>query len=355
MKTLQKSTKGNLPATLSKLRKELAAITSPEDALKVCDRAALARDAFKLIGRSVEECNPLAEIYMLANWRFGDFVKDNPEGRPKKLLTDTKFPGTRNQRQYARCLRNTATETDIEKYVRAATESLEQASIAGYLRTRKKARGREIDANRDALRLSLDSIPIADRWQIHHADMGTWQTDKQFDWIITDPPYPKEFLPLYETLSLRAKDWLKDGGLLVAMCGQSYLDEIMTLMSRHLTYYWTAAYLTPGQPTPLRQVNVNTTWKPLLIFANGEYSGKIFGDVFRSEANDKDFHDWGQSLSGMTDIITKLALPGESILDPFCGAATTGLAALGHGCLFEGIEIDIERAELACGRLHEYA
>lgn len=352
MKTLQK-TKGNLPATLSKLRKELDAITSPEDALKVCDRAALARDAFKLIGRSVEECNPLAEIYMRAHWRFGDFIKDVPhnvEGR-----TDTPLPGTKDQRRYARRFRASAVEADIQEYVRAATAELQQASIAGYLQARKEARGEEIAANRDALRLSLDSIPIADRWQIHHADMETWQTDKQFDWIITDPPYPKEFLPLYEVLALRAKEWLKDGGLLVAMCGQSYLDEIMTLMSRHLTYYWTAAYLTPGQPTPLRQVNVNTTWKPLLIFANGEYSGKIFGDVFRSEANDKDFHDWGQSLSGMTDIITKLALPGESILDPFCGAATTGLAALGHGCLFEGIEIDIERAELACGRLHEYA
>ena len=196
-------------------------------------------------------------------------------------------------------------------------------------------------------------VKQSDKWNVYHGDIETWKPVKQYDFIITDPPYPKEFLPLWDVLAYRANEFLKDGGLLIAMSGQSYLDDIYKMMSEHLEYYWTAAYLTPGQPTPLRQVNVNSTWKPLLIFSKGQYKGKIFGDVFTSPGNDKDHHKWGQSVGGMYDIISKICLPGQSILDPFCGAGTTGIAALQHGCFFDGVEKDIENVNISKGRLSE--
>jgi len=196
-------------------------------------------------------------------------------------------------------------------------------------------------------------VAQSEKWSVYHGDIATWKAPRQYDFIITDPPYPKEFLQLWNTLAVRAKDWLKPGGLLIAMSGQSYLDEVYTIMSKHMDYYWTASYLTPGQPTPLRQVNVNSTWKPLLIYVNGKYSGKIFGDVFVSDGNDKDHHKWGQSVSGMYDIISKICLPGQYILDPFCGAGTTGIAALKHGCLFDGLELLEENVNISKGRLSE--
>lgn len=190
-------------------------------------------------------------------------------------------------------------------------------------------------------------------WNVWRGDISTWQTSRQYDFIITDPPYPKEFLPLWEVLGRRANEWLKEGGLLIAMSGQSYLDNIFSILGQYLEYYWTAAYLTPGQPTPLRQVNVNSTWKPLLIYSKGKYSGKIFGDVFVSKGNDKVNHKWGQSESGMFDIISKICLPGQSILDPFCGAGTTGVAALRHGCLFDGLELEEENVNISKARLND--
>ena len=183
--------------------------------------------------------------------------------------------------------------------------------------------------------------------------MTTIKVDRQFNFIITDPPYPKEYLHLYGELARRANGWLFDGGLLIAMCGQSYLNQIYSMMSEHLTYYWTAAYLTPGQPTPLRQVNVNSTWKPLLIFSKGKYTGKIFGDVFVSDGNDKSLHKWGQSESGMYDIISKIVLEGQSILDPFCGAGTTLVAGLKHNCFVTGIELEEANVNISKGRLAE--
>ncbi len=228
--------------------------------------------------------------------------------------------------------------------------------LAGNLtlvKAKKKIQAEKITEARAEIAQLGKSVKPSDRWNVCHGNMETAKFEQQFDFIITDPPYPKEYLHLYETLAVRANEWLKEGGLLVAMCGQSYLDEIYAMMSRHIEYYWTAAYLTPGQPTPLRQVNVNTTWKPLLIFSKGRYTGKIFGDVFVSDGNDKSMHKWGQSESGMTSIISKMCLEGQSILDPFCGAGTTGVAALKHGCFFTGIEADQENVNIAKGRLAE--
>jgi len=192
------------------------------------------------------------------------------------------------------------------------------------------------------------------KWRIYNDSMETIKLNEQFDFIITDPPYPKEYLPLYETLSIRANEWLKPTGLMLVMCGQSYLDEILALMTKHIDYYWMAAYLTPGQPTPLRNRQVNCSWKPILIFGNRDYKGKIFGDVFSSDRSEKEFHEWQQSISGMEAIIKQFCLPGQSILDPFCGTGTTGIAALKHGCRFVGIELDPQTAEVARGRLSDY-
>lgn len=248
--------------------------------------------------------------------------------------------------------RTVATVKKIEREAPDLVEKMERGEITAH-KAMKTLRAREIKQKRNEIAEAGKSVPLHNRWNIYHADMQTWQAEKQYDWIITDPPYLKEYRHLYEILAIRANEWLKDGGLVVAMAGQSYLDELYFFMSQHLDYYWTAAYLTPGQPTPLRQRNVNTTWKPLLIFSKGEYKGKIFGDVFKSDSNDKAMHKWGQSESGMSDIISKMCLPGQSILDPFCGAGTTGIAAIKHGCFFDGVETEIENVNISKGRLND--
>ena len=200
-----------------------------------------------------------------------------------------------------------------------------------------------------------EATPINQRWNIHQANINEYQTDKRYDFIITDPPYPKEYLPLYGVLAKRSAEWLKPGGLLVAMCGQSYLNEIYELMGQSLEYYWTACYLTPGQATALWQKQVISNWKPVLIYGiNRYYGGKIFSDVYKSDSNDKALHKWGQSVSGLYSLVRNICLPGQSILDPFCGAGSTGVAALMHGCLFDGLDIDQESVNITRGRLAEY-
>lgn len=174
------------------------------------------------------------------------------------------------------------------------------------------------------------------------------------DWVITDPPYPKEFLHLYNGLGQVAAHVLKPGGSLLCMIGQSYLPDIIAALGKHLTYHWTIAYLTPGgQATQLFPRRVNTFWKPVLWFTKGEYAGDWIGDVTRSEVNDNDkrFHHWGQSESGMADLMARFVKPGDRVLDPFMGAGTTGAIALSMGAYFVGFDNDADAFNEATVRL----
>ena len=174
------------------------------------------------------------------------------------------------------------------------------------------------------------------------------------DVIITDPPYGKDYLHLYEALGKVASRVLKDGGSLFLMTGQSYLPEIFDKMKTHLSYNWTIAYLTPGgQSVQLWERKVNTFWKPVLWFVKGKYEGHWIGDVTQSMPNDNDkrFMGWQQSESGMGDLVDRVTTVDSLILDPFMGSGTTGFAAIRLGRKFIGIDIDPEMVKVAKKRL----
>ena len=146
---------------------------------------------------------------------------------------------------------------------------------------------------------------------------------------------------------------LKNGGSLICMTGQSYLPDVIRLLSTEMRYHWCLSYLTPGgQSSQLFQRRVNTFWKPVLWFVKGDYSGDWTGDVLKSSVNDNDkrFHEWGQSISGMKDIIERLTNPDDTILDPFLGGGTTGFVSVTRGRKFIGVDIDFLMLEYDCGK-----
>lgn len=214
------------------------------------------------------------------------------------------------------------------------------------VRREQKAAEEEIAASapRDTSAYRLIQCPLAE----------VALDDMQADWIITDPPYPKDFLSLYDDLASFAEQHLKPGGSLLALVGQSYLPEVMARLTGRLRYQWTLAYLTPGgQSVQLWDRHVNTFWKPVLWFVKGEYKGDWVGDVIKSDVNDNDkrHHHWGQSESGMADLIWRFTHPGEMIIDPFLGGGTTGVVAVTMGRQFIGIDIDEAAIEKSARRL----
>lgn len=226
---------------------------------------------------------------------------------------------------------------------------------AAYKSVRKQKRQEEKARAKAAVPADLPAATA--RYRVIHAEfqragMGIASAD----WIVTDPPYSKKFLSLYADLSEFAARILKPGGSLLAMVGQSYLPGVMQLLSRHLAYHWTLAYKTPGgQAVQLWDRKVNTFWKPLLWFTKGRYEGDWIGDVCSSAVNDNDkrFHEWGQSESGMADIIDRFTYPGQTICDPLCGGGTTGVVAVRMNRLFIGIDRDGDAVATSLRRLAE--
>ena len=169
------------------------------------------------------------------------------------------------------------------------------------------------------------------------------------DAIITDPPYPAEYLPLLDDLAVWADKVLTPDGVLAVMIGQTYLPDVYRRLDGHRPYRWTMAYLTPGgQAVQVWPRKVNAFWKPVILYGGGDW----LGDVARSKVNDndKDHHHWGQSESGMADLIGRLTKPGDLVVDPFAGAGTTLLVAAEMGRRTIGAELDPTHHAAAVGR-----
>ena len=169
------------------------------------------------------------------------------------------------------------------------------------------------------------------------------------DAVITDPPYPQEFLHVFTELAEGCK--LADVPIVAVMSGQSYLPEVMRRLCEHLRYRWTLAYMTPGgQAVQQWQAKVNTSWKPVLLFGDAV---DWFGDVAISKPNhnDKRFHGWGQSESGMADLVERLTKPGQLVCDPFLGGGTTAVVSLALGRRFVGCDIDQAHVEQSKARV----
>ena len=81
----------------------------------------------------------------------------------------------------------------------------------------------------------------------------------------------------------------------------------------------------------------------------------VLVDVFRSERPDKtvgrQIDGWGQSETGMAEIVEHLTQRGDLVVDPFMGAGTTGVVCRELGRRFVGCDIDADAVAAARERL----
>ena len=153
-----------------------------------------------------------------------------------------------------------------------------------------------------------------------------WE-DNSIDHIITDPPYPEEYLNEWSDLSKVASRILKPSGYCICYAGHYNLPEYINRLAGHLKYYWIMAFMftTHNQIFPR---NIFAHFKPILIFQKEplKANNKWITDVLKPIKPEKDMMDWQQDVGSLTQMINNFTQKGEIILDPFAGSGTTGIA-----------------------------
>ena len=163
--------------------------------------------------------------------------------------------------------------------------------------------------------------------------------------VLTDPPYPKEFLPLWSDLGRWASSALADDGILVAYSGQMFLPEVLSRLSDHLEYWWCGAVVHKGNGNlsplgfPVRKV-INQ-WKPLVMFYKKGGAGfqRTFRDLLNGVGPEKSDHNWQQPDEEAKILVEAFSVAGELVVDPFAGSGGFCKAAFELGRIAVGAEI----------------
>jgi len=199
----------------------------------------------------------------------------------------------------------------------------------------------------------INSIKVPPEIDLRLGDFREVLKDvKNVDAIITDPPYGKNYLQLWDDIGKFAKEKLKEYGYLVAYSGKMFLPQVLDILSKHLNYFWTFCLLLPGGTSIIDGINVMDAWKPVLIFQKGKSKLlKTVRDVVENETREKDLHEWQQGLPGMKKFVEIFTEPGDIVCDPMFGSGTVALACKELKRKFVGAEINKEAFNLAKVRL----
>lgn len=192
-------------------------------------------------------------------------------------------------------------------------------------------------------------------YQLYHGDclevMGKMESNS-IDAIITDPPYPKEYLPLYYGMAKEAARILKDGGSLLTIAPHYALPNLINEFGKYLKYRWIISMWQKSGAHPRMAMGIEVLWKPILWYVKRAYpQGRGFiVDGFENIQPKKKYHKWEQSET-WAEYCMKFVPQGGVVLDPFLGGATTAVVAKRLGYPFIGIEKDLTTFKIAQNRL----
>ena len=177
------------------------------------------------------------------------------------------------------------------------------------------------------------------------------------DAVITDPPYGIDYIASTPNASTHLKIANDDGSLdlryllemdcsVIAWGANCYPDQ---LPHRGRWLCWdkrggsSAADKMLGSPFELAWTNKKNGYGAMLRLLHG-------GVVNNDQANLARVHPTQKPIALMAWCIKQAGNP-ETILDPFMGSGTTGVAAMQLGRKFIGIEIEPKYFDIACERI----
>jgi hypothetical protein len=175
--------------------------------------------------------------------------------------------------------------------------------------------------------------------------------DDSVDLFLTDPPF--DDIEGYERLAELAAAKLKPGRLCLAYTGHMRLPEVLNVMGRHLTYWWTFAVVFGGQPVLIHSRHIQNRSRLIVAFARPPMrpAARSLADAIEGGGREKDHHDWGQGEAEARYLLTWLTEPGDLVVDAFCGGGTIPATCKSLGRKWLASELDKATAMVARRRL----
>ena len=315
-----------------------SALAKAVDVDHVADLRNKAR-AIEVYTKQTKDCKEIERnatiIRLRAERRLGELLaKTVKAGNPKNAPGGKLPPGITGKQSAAWQQIAKLPERDFEKYLttrRLSTKSLVKLAA-------KRQRSRQTGPATGCGIITGNMLVLRNRLEHGRVDL-----------FLSDPPYSD--VDAYENLAELAATKLRDGGLCVAYAANAHLPELLGRMSKHLRYWWTIAAVRQGVHNAVHARSVQSTWRPIVIFAKGKPQLDYFTDCMRCTDLEKDLHDWQQPQSEAEYLISKFSEPGELVVDPYCGSGTTLAAAKKLGRGFIGCEINASTARGARKRL----
>jgi len=149
------------------------------------------------------------------------------------------------------------------------------------------------------------------------------------DLILTDPPYPKEYLELWKPLGEFANRVLKPSKFLISYSAHIYLPKVLNDLSESLIYYWEMALIHNGHYATTFGRNMSNGWKPILVFQKPPFKklDSIMLDIIQGSGTEKSLHKWQQASEEVRPIIEHFTVAGDTVLDCFAGSGSFGITA----------------------------
>lgn len=180
--------------------------------------------------------------------------------------------------------------------------------------------------------------------------------DNSVDLVLTDPPYGvgleynsyKDTIENWKELFLEFVPLAKRISSMVIMpsCQIKLLEFIYDNYPPDWLICWHK-----GSPGTASYIGFND-WEPLLVY--GKIQGVSMHDYFSVNNNEKMGnygHPCPKPILWSKWLISRATKEGATILDPFMGSGTTGVACVQTGRNFIGIEIDKDYFEIAKKRI----
>lgn len=240
----------------------------------------------------------------------------------------------------------------VEKHISKPTTLT--AGLRAVTDVKKAAVHAESEAIRDEMKGRNASLP--DAISLHRVDCREHAWPDECDLICTDPPWGD--MGAYEWLAGFCASKLRTGGLILVQVGTAHLATVLDLLrSKGKIKYVHTLVFSYNTFSGLTYVGpFATNHRPVLVLTKNEpdWTGRksVVDSYIIRKPLPLPHHPWEQPLEPWITWLRGLSRPGDLILDPFAGAATTGVAARDLGDRrWVGTEIDQAHFEVARGRL----